>query len=499
MLRRLVQVVLAWVVLAVGVLAVISALAGTPQPGIGVDDVNSLVTYVDPGSPAWRDGIRGGDQIVELQDANQPGGWRIRTMNGQQTRETFAGGHLAQLRRYVPWSLLALGLAAIASYLAFRQHPASAAVMPLAIAAAAEPLFYAGSIGWSLVAGVAIFGGGALAVLAFTRWRWWIAPVVGAGLFLGAMWVLASTALPSAFDATDAARAPTALGLSGVGFVAVVDRRRLVEFMTGKGGPAFVDLAYVSAFAAVMIAAIELDLIPIEWIAIAALLAAGVFPLWRRKAFPAFERFLTSRARRDAAIKAVEDERGRLAREIHDVPLQELSGVIRRLESMPGAESEAMALRSVAEGLRDVATTLHPPVLHDLGLAAAIADLGDNVSEAHPEWKVVVDVDDVTLVDRPPADVELAAFRVIQEATANAVAHSGGSHLEIGGLVSTDSIELRSTDDGQGFHEEDAREARRNGHFGLDAMRERAAAVGAKVLVTQGPSGASVQFMWERR
>lgn len=499
MLRRLVQVALAWAVLAVGVLAVISAVAGTPQVGIGVDDANGVVSSVDPGSPGWRDGIRSGDQIVELHDTLEPGGWRIQATDGQQVRETSADGHLAQLRRYIPWSLLALGLAAVASYLAFRQQPASAIVMPLAFGAAAEPLFYAGSPGWSLVGGVAIFGGGALAIAAFTRWRWWMAPAVTLGLSLAALWVLASTALFSAFDATDAARTPTALGLSAVGFVAVVDRRRLVEFMTGKGGPAFVDLAYVTTLAAIMIAAIELEVVPIESIAVAAILAAAVFPLWRRKAFAALERTLTSRARRDAAIKAVEDERGRLAREIHDVPLQELSGVIRRLESMPGAESEAMALRSVAEGLRDVATTLHPPVLHDLGLAAAIADLGDNVSEANPAWRVVVDVDDVTLVDRPPKDVELAAFRVIQEATANAVAHSGGSYLEIGGLVSTDSIELRSTDDGQGFHEEDAREARRNGHFGLDAMRERAAAVGAKVLVTHGPSGASVQFLWERR
>jgi two-component system NarL family sensor kinase len=137
--------------------------------------------------------------------------------------------------------------------------------------------------------------------------------------------------------------------------------------------------------------------------------------------------------------------------------------------------------------------------LQDLGLAAAIADLGDHLSESHPEWRFTVDVDDVTLADRPPGDVELAAFRVIQEATANALAHSGGHCLQIGGLVATDTIDLRATDDGHGFHDDDAREARRAGHFGLDAMRERAAAVDARVLVTHGPPGASVQFLWERR
>jgi two-component system NarL family sensor kinase len=173
--------------------------------------------------------------------------------------------------------------------------------------------------------------------------------------------------------------------------------------------------------------------------------------------------------------------------------------VIRRLESIPGADAETSSLRSVAEGLRDVATSLHPPVLQDLGLAAAIADLGDHASEAHPGWRVMVDVDDVTLADRPPADVELAAFRVIQEALANAIAHSQGHTLEIGGVVSTDSIDLRADDDGHGFHAEAAREARRAGHFGLDAMGERAEAVGGRVLVTPGPTGVSVRFQWERR
>jgi signal transduction histidine kinase len=350
-----------------------------------------------------------------------------------------------------------------------------------------------------LVAGIAIFAGGSLAILGFARRRLWTNVVVVVGLCLALTWVLASTVVPQAFDAIDGARAPGVLGLTVFGFVAVVDRRRLAELVTGKGGPAFLDIAYLSTVAAVVVAAALLNIIPIERLAILAIVAVAVYPFWRRGLIAAFERFVTSQARRDAAIRAVEDERGRLAREIHDAPLQELSGVIRRLEGLPGAEAEAIALRSVAEGLRDVATTLHPPVLQDLGLAAAIADLGDHLSEAQPGWRVVVDVDDVTLADRPPADVELAAFRVIQEATANALAHSGGGCLEIGGVVTTDTIELRATDDGHGFKDDDARQARRTGHFGLDAMRERAVAVGARVLVTRGPPGASVQFLWERR
>jgi len=499
MLRRLVQVTLAGGVLVLGVLGVVSSVMGMPEPGSGGDDPGGLVTHVDPGSPVWRDGIRAGDTVLELHDALDPGGWSIKATDETEVRLSFAEGHLARLRHYIPWSLLALGAAVFAALLATRGVPAAAAVVPLVIAATAEPLFNAGSVPAGLLAGVAVFAGGTVAILAFARWRRWMALVVPVGIALAAAWLVTSTVLPAGFDAVDQARAPAVFGLSVAGFVAIADRKRVVGLLSGKDGPAFVDLAYASTVGALLVGAAVILGASVAFLFIAAILAVAIYPFWRRRATHAFEHLVTSDARRDAAIRAVEGERGRLAREIHDSPLQELSGVIRRLEGMPGAEAEAASLRSVAEGLRDVATSLHPPVLQDLGLAAAIADLGDHLSEGNPEWKVTVDVDDVTLADRPPADVELAAFRVIQEATANAIAHSDGRCLEIGGVVTTDTIDLRAMDDGHGFRDDDAREARRNGHFGLDAMRERAAAVGAKVVVTPGPSGAAVQFLWARR
>jgi signal transduction histidine kinase len=499
MLRRLAQVILAGGVLVLGVLGVVSSVMGVPEPGSGGDDTGGLVSHVDPGSPVWRDGIRTGDTVLELHDALDPGGWSIKATDGNEVRLSFAEAHLARLRHYIPWSVLALGAAVLAALLATRGIPAAAAVLPLVIAATAEPLFNAGSVAAALLAGVAVFAGGTVAVVAFAQWRRWMVLIVPVGIGLAAMWLVTSTVLPAGFDAIDRARTPAVLGLGVAGFVAIADRKRVVGLLSGKDGPAFVDLAYASTVGALLVAAAVLLGASVVFLAIATVLAVAIYPFWRRRATHAFELLVTSGARRDAAIRAVEGERGRLAREIHDSPLQELSGVIRRLESMPGAESEAASLRSVAEGLRDVATSLHPPVLQDLGLAAAIADLGDHLSEAHPEWEVTVDVDDVTLAERPPADVELAAFRVIQEATANAIAHSNGRCLEIGGVVSTDTIELRAMDDGHGFRDDDAREARRSGHFGLDAMRERAAAVGAKVVVTPSSPGAAVQFQWERR
>lgn len=161
MLRRLAQVVLAGGVLGVGVLAVVCSVMGEPEAGSFADDSGRVVLRVEPGSPVWRDGIRSGDQILELPDALDPGGWRIETSDGTVHRQSFADSHLARLRRYIPWSVLALAAAAIAALLAYRGRPAAAAVLPLAIGAVALPLFYAGNSMAGLVAGVAIFGGNA--------------------------------------------------------------------------------------------------------------------------------------------------------------------------------------------------------------------------------------------------------------------------------------------------------------------------------------------------
>ena len=152
----------------------------------------------------------------------------------------------------------------------------------------------------------------------------------------------------------------------------------------------------------------------------------------------------------------------------------------------------------MAARLRDVATALRPPVLQDLGLVAAIEDLRDQLLASTQDWEVSVSVEDAADGHRPPADVELATLRVIQEAATNAVAHSRGRRLRISGTVATHAIDVTVSDDGVGFREDRAREARRAGHFGLDSMRERAEAVAAETMVTNTSAGVAVRFVWER-
>lgn len=492
--RRATRILLATSVLIVAVLAFVVSTATVPSQGLTGGDVGLLVG-VDPGGPVWRDGIRSGELVVELQAGDEPGGWRLVTLDGTTEHVSSTAGHVARLRAYEAWSVVALAMALLTALPVFRGHPVAAPLLPVTLAITAQPLFFSGIFVAALVAGALVFLGGAVAIPAFASWRWWMGPAVAAGAGLALAWVFSILVDPALFDIVDTARLPAAAGFSVLGLITVFDRERFRESRRRIGPPQFVDLVYLAAAAAFLAAAGGLGRAPIELLAVAVVIALAIYPIWRHDAIGAFERFVTSSARRDAAILAIEDERGRLARDIHDAPLQDLSAVIRRLDNVPGAAQEAEALREVAARLRDVATALRPPVLQDLGLVAAIHDLRDTVSAANPNWEVTVDVDEAT-GDRPPADVELAALRVLQEAATNSIAHSKGRQLKIRGSVTPASIELQASDDGRGYGEVEARDARRAGHFGLDSMRERAEAVSAEATVASTPEGVTVTFRW---
>jgi signal transduction histidine kinase len=490
------RLLLAGGVLFVAVLAFVVSTATDPYSGVASITEAGIISALDPGGAVWRDGIRVGDRVVEIRAGGEPGGWLLIVERGATEYSSGGNGHVAKLRQYVPWSIVAVILAVLAALPAFRGHPAAAPVLPVTYAVATQPLFFSGSFVMALFGGITFFLAAALAIPAFARWRWWMALVIAAGVGLVVAWTVATMAIPEQFDLVDGARLPAAAGFTIVGLASVVDRRRLRDARRSLRGMGYVDVAYVGVAAALFVAAWLFGRVPPELLAVAAVVALSLYPIWRGNLVGTFERFVTSRARRDAAILAIEEERGRLARDIHDAPLQDLSGVIRRLDTVPGAEREADALREVAARLRDVATQLRPPVLQDLGLVAAIQDLRDQALANHRDWEVVVSIDDQANHHRPPPDVELAALRVLQEAAANSLAHSGGRRLEIRGTVAADAIDLTLSDDGRGFGDDDARGARRAGHFGLDSMRERAEAVDAETFVTSAQDGAQVRFRW---
>lgn len=504
---RVLQLALAASILAVAALG-IAGLTRSPEVGVIAEDPGGTVVHVDPGGPAWRNGVRVGDTVLELMASDAETGWRLVTSNGIVVRATEAASILAVHRAHIGWAVVGLVLAFLIAVAAYRGLAASSIAMPIALGVAAQPLFFAGNVMFSVIGGVAVFAAGGLSARAFVpigpplsmgarrdRRKVTIATAV-IGLGLAAAWVGASLAIPSAYDLLDVLRWPSVVGFATVGAVLIIDRRALKQAVLGGARPGFADLAYGSIATALLLllaVGLHVDLLVVVLIGVTAI---AVYPVWRRASVAAFDRLITAEARREAAINAIEDERGRVARDLHDAPLQELAGAIRQLDAIPGTADGIAMLRNVAAHLRDVTSQLRPPVLDDLGLAAAIEDLAQ--THAAKNMTIAVALDDLTRDGSPPGEVAIAAYRVAQEAIGNAVHHSGGDRLTITGVVAADTVIIEVVDDGHGYEASVARHARALGHFGLDSMKERASAVKGTIIIDSSERGTSVAFTWRR-
>jgi len=257
------------------------------------------------------------------------------------------------------------------------------------------------------------------------------------------------------------------------------------------------DVAVVAVVAGGALALVSLFALPPLVVAVAAAAAVLAIPTARRRLRP-LENALLADVRAQAAAEATEEERGRLARELHDVPLQELFGVIRRLEVKPGTEAESDDLRALASHLRNVAIDLRPPVLEDLGLPAALEYLAEGANS--PERPIVAEIIDragIVRSQRPPDAVELAMFRIAMEAVTNAVAHSGADSIRISAIVEPRRVELRVADDGAGLDPAAAKAALKAKHMGLSSMRRRADAIDADFSIHAGGAGTTIEAVWQ--
>ncbi len=178
-------------------------------------------------------------------------------------------------------------------------------------------------------------------------------------------------------------------------------------------------------------------------------------------------------------VRVQEDEKRRIARELHDGPLQDITAMIQqvRLYRMPGAEEERgrhlnlveETAQSAVRELRAMCDELSPPWL-ELGVAAALTGLADRLSRTFGVL-VVVEADET--VETTPERV-LAIFRILQEAVSNAVRH--GNATEITAEIGRENGGIRFTirDNGTGFTPDlDFEHLRVRGHRGLANMMER--------------------------
>jgi len=189
-----------------------------------------------------------------------------------------------------------------------------------------------------------------------------------------------------------------------------------------------------------------------------------------------------------AALRAQEEERTRVARDLHDEVNQSLTGLLLRLEAVreaapPELEPELDETKTLAnQAMRELLTLarqLRPTALDDLGLAAALAGQVDLVSRSGIEAELSEDGDLSELDD----DVQLVIYRVAQEALANASRHSEAGRIDVAIRRDGDRVELVVADDGRGFAFDQAE----GGGLGIAGMRERALLVGGDLTIESRP------------
>ena len=195
-------------------------------------------------------------------------------------------------------------------------------------------------------------------------------------------------------------------------------------------------------------------------------------------------------------INAQEEERLRLARDLHDELGQDLSGLAIGLEAISRRCADAPedvrdqlqnAKALVAETTNhayDLILALRPSALDDLGLAPA---LRAHAERALRDTGVRLAFESVGLAQRLQPEIEVALFRAFQEALTNVVRHAGASQVSVSLAARAGSFEGTVVDDGRGF---DVAEARGNGDgprgLGLAGMGERVAQLGGRLDVVSG-------------
>ncbi len=202
---------------------------------------------------------------------------------------------------------------------------------------------------------------------------------------------------------------------------------------------------------------------------------------------------LASRAtlQRDIVVAATEAERARVAADIHDDALQELTLLVHRLDGAGDAEGADIA-RGVSDRLRAICGDLRLPILDDLGVGPALDWLVLRI-ERLAGGEVRLERSDEA---RPPSEVELAFFRIAQEAMSNAVKH-GRPPIVVRYSTSPTGASLSIDDAGAGIEPDAGESAEQTGHYGLLNMQQRAEAIGAILDVRRWPAGGThVKLDW---
>lgn len=490
---------------AAGLLSVVSVLyvvIVVPSPDFELDPAHREVLWVLPGGDSWESGIRPKQAVVRLAQGEAAGEWELIT-TGPDGRAYGAdsNGQLRSLRATLPAALTAIAMWLTSVFLLVGRSRLSAVLALLALGLAAVPVAASNQLAMSTATFALGPSLGAAWIASERRMahrRWALATA----LAVVTMWLIARLWVPDAYAVTEAVRVGVFGALIAIAALYAIPWNAWLSASARFDPSLAADFGALILVVAVAVIAVALGA-SVWFVAPITLAMLAVYPRIRRRLGSAIEHLVFGSIRDHAAVAASEDERARLASEIHDGPLQELAAVIGELDEQPLAESAASVLRDVAAQLRSVTTALRPPVLDDLGLGAAVAWLVEQTAHrVGHDVGVECDIDDMTRVrrsERPPPDVELATFRIVQEALGNALRHADAGQIAVTGRISPDLVALRVGDDGRGIDDGVMREARRAGRLGIPSMQQRADSIDADLTIGSGPAGGtSVSLRWSR-
>jgi two-component system, NarL family, sensor histidine kinase UhpB len=196
-----------------------------------------------------------------------------------------------------------------------------------------------------------------------------------------------------------------------------------------------------------------------------------------------------------AITSGQEEERRRLSRELHDSTLQALIALNQRVQlakltpSDKPTEERLADIQTLLEqtmtDLRRFTSALRPIYLEDLGLVAALETLAREVSQSAG---VPIEFRKSGPENRLVTEVELALYRLAQEALSNATRHSHAAHIVLSVAFSPEKVTLTVSDDGIGFKvPENPAEFVSGGHFGLLGMHERVELIGGLLEIHSEP------------
>jgi signal transduction histidine kinase len=208
----------------------------------------------------------------------------------------------------------------------------------------------------------------------------------------------------------------------------------------------------------------------------------------------------TARELSGRLINAYEEERARLARELHDDVTQRLARLAidaGRVERLIPASPLGQTMREIREGLARLSEDvhalsyrLHPSVLEDLGLVEALKAECERFAR---QQSLPVEVKLREVPESVPRDAALCLFRVAQEALRNAARHANARAVEVSARVHDGGLQVAVRDDGTGFDPALQRDRRT---LGLTSMRERVHLLEGELDIESAPGQGTTVMAW---